>query len=66
MGFPGGASGNEPANGGDVGEGGSIPGSRRSPGNPCQYSFLENPMDRGAWRSAVRKVTAELDMTEVT
>ena len=33
---------------------GSIPGSGRSPGemngNPLQYSCLENPMDRGAWR----------------
>ena len=32
---------------------GSIPGWGRSPGrgngNPLQYSFLENPMDRGAW-----------------
>ena len=32
---------------------GSIPGSRRSPGegnvNPLQYSCLESPMDRGAW-----------------
>ena len=31
---------------------GSIPGSGRSPGegngNPVQYSFLENPIDRGA------------------
>ena len=31
----------------------SIPGSGRSPGegngNPLQYSFLENSMDRGAW-----------------
>ena len=31
-----------------------IPGSRRCPGgrhgNPLQYSCLENPMDRGAWR----------------
>ena len=34
---------------------GSIPGSGRSPeernGNPLQYSCLENPMDRGAWRA---------------
>ena len=34
---------------------GSIPESRRSPregsGNPLQYSCLENPMDRGAWRA---------------
>ena len=32
---------------------GLIPGSGRSPGegngNPLQYSYLENPMDRGAW-----------------
>ena len=36
---------------------GSVPGSRRSPGegngNPLQYSFLENPMDRGAWQATV-------------
>ena len=35
----------------------SIPGSGRSPGvgsgNPLQYSFLENSMDRGAWRATV-------------
>ena len=32
----------------------SIPGSGRSPGegngNPLQDSYLENPMDRGAWQ----------------
>ena len=37
----------------NTGDLGSIPGSRRSPGegngNPLQYSCLENPMDRGAW-----------------
>ena len=36
---------------------GSIPGLGRSPGgeqgNPLQYSCLENPMDRGAWRTTV-------------
>ena len=35
----------------------SIPGLGRSPGgghgNPLQYSFPENPMDRGAWQAAV-------------
>ena len=40
---------------------GSIPGLQRSPGgghgNPLQYSCLENPVDRGAWRAAVRRVT---------
>ena len=47
---------NLPANVGDVGDvrdTGLIPGLRRSPGgrhgNPLQYSYLENPMDRGAW-----------------
>ena len=32
-------------------------------GNPLQYSCLENPMDRGAWRAIVHSVT-ELGMTE--
>ena len=45
----------------DAGESGCIPGSRRSPGgghgNPLQYSCLENPMDRGAWRAVVHRVT---------
>ena len=31
--------------------------------NPLQYSCLENPMDRGAWRATVYGV-AELDETE--
>ena len=26
-------------------------------GNPLQYSGLENPMDRGAWRAMVHRVT---------
>ena len=38
-----------------------IPELGRSPGegngNPLQYSCLENPMDRGAWRAAVHGVT---------
>ena len=38
-----------------AGDLGSIPGLGRSPGegngNPLQYSCLENPMDRGAWRA---------------
>ena len=46
-----------PANAGDVGDAGSIPGSGRSPGgehgNPVQYSCLENPMDKRTWRATV-------------
>ena len=52
---------NLPANSEDKTEVGLIPGSRRSPGvgngNPLQYSFLENPMDRGTWQSTVQDIT---------
>ena len=44
----------------DPGDVGSIPGPGRSPegnGNPSQYSWLENPMDRGAWWATVHGVT---------
>ena len=62
-GFSGGASGKEPAcqcrrqkrRGFDP------LGSEKSPGgghgNPLQYFFLENPMDRGAWWATVHRVT---------
>ena len=53
LGFPGGSDGKESTC--NVGDPGSIPGSGRSPGgghgNPLQYSCLESPMDRGAWRA---------------
>ena len=43
-----------------AGEAVSIPGSGRSPGegngNPLQYSWLENPMDRGAWQTTDHEV----------
>ena len=51
-----------------AGDLGPIPGSRRSPGegngNPLQYSCLENPMDRGAWRATVHGGHTESDTTE--
>ena len=44
---------NTTANTGDTGDLGFIPESGRSSGgehgNALQYSFLENPMDKGAW-----------------
>ena len=40
---------------------GLILGTGRSPGegngNPLQYSYLGNPMERGAWRATVHGVT---------
>ena len=58
---------NPPANVRDAKDVGSILGSGRSPGggngNPLQYSYLENPMDRGAWWTTVHGV-AELNTTE--
>ena len=48
---------NLPANAGDRGVTGSIPGSGRSlgvgNGNPLNYSCLENSMDRGVWQAIV-------------
>ena len=48
---------NPPANAGDVGDPGSVPGLGRFPGggngNPLQYACLENSMDRGVWRTTV-------------
>ena len=66
IGFPGGSVvKNPPANAGDAA---FIPGLGRSPGegngNPLQYSYLGNPMDRGDWRAAARGVAKESDTTE--
>ena len=57
--FPGGSDDKAPTC--NVGDLGLIPGLGRSPGegngNPLQYSCLEDPMDREAWRAAVHGVT---------
>ena len=67
--FPGGANGKESScqsrRHKDVG---SIPGLGTFPGgghdNPLQYSCLENPMDRGAWRATIHRVAKSQDMIE--
>ena len=60
---------NPPANAGDLKDAGSIPESGRSPGeghgNPLQYSFLENPMERGTWQATIHGVV-QSDTTEAT
>ena len=54
---------NLPANAGDTGDTGSVPGLGICPGvghsNPLQYSCLENPMDRGALQATVHGVTSQ-------
>ena len=59
--FPGGSAvKNLPAKAGATGDMGSVPGPGRSPGegngNPLQYSCLDNPMNRGAFRATVHGV----------
>ena len=53
--FPGGSDSKASAY--NAGHPGSIPGSGRSPGerngNPLQYPYLGNPMDRGDWSATV-------------
>ena len=40
---------------------GTIPWRRKW--QPLQYSYLGNPMDKGAWYTTVHGVAEELDMT---
>ena len=58
FGFPGGSDGKESTC--NVGDPGSMTRLGRSPGgeddNPLQYSCLDKPMDRGAWRTTVHGV----------
>jgi len=58
-GFLGGSDGKQSAR--NAGDPGSIPGLGKSPGEgngyALQYSYLENPLDRGAWRATVHGVT---------
>ena len=51
---------NPPADAGDIRDPSSIPGLGRSlgegHGDPFQYSCLENPMNKGAWRATAHRV----------
>ena len=51
---------NSPAIEGEMKDAGLIPRLERFPGkghgNPFQYSYLENPIDRGAWQVTVHRV----------
>ena len=53
----------------NAGDSGWIPGLRRSPGgghgDPRQYSWPENSMDRGAWRAVVHKVAKATEHTHM-
>ena len=59
QGFPGGSNDKEASC--SAGDPGLIPESGRFPGDgngyPVQYSGLENPINRGAWRATVHEVT---------
>ena len=56
---PGGSGGKESSC--SAGDPGSIPVSGRytgeGNGNPLQYSYLENSMDRGAWQATAHGIT---------
>ena len=58
--LPGGTTGKEPANAGDISDMAPTPGSGRSPegehGNPLQYYCSQNTMDSGAWPATVHRV----------
>ena len=59
---------NSPANAGGAGDAGSIPVVGRflrgGHGNPLQYAFLVNPMDRGAcWATAHRVLKIQMHIS---
>ena len=61
---------NLPANAGDLKDECLIPGLGRSPGgghgNLLQYSFLESPMGRGAWRDTFQRVVKRHDWSDLS
>ena len=65
-GFPRGLDGKASAY--NTGDPGSIPGlgrfSGEGNGNPLQYSYLGNPLYRGAWWATIHGIAKESDMSE--
>ena len=65
-GFPGGSNSKESAY--NVGNLGSIPGLGKSSGegngNTLQYSCLEYPMDRGAWKTTVHGLQSQTQLSD--
>ena len=61
---------NLPASAGDIKDVGSIPESGRSPeegnGNPLQYSWLENCMDRRAWWATAHRVASRTRLKQLS
>ena len=61
---------NPPAKAEDTRDKGLIPGlgisSRGGHGNPLQFSYVENPVDRGAWRATVHRNHKDSDMNQAT
>ena len=59
---------NAPANAADAADAGLISELGRSTGegkgNPLQYSYLENPMDRGAWWATVHRAAKSQTLTD--
>ena len=67
--FPGGTvEKNLSASAGDAREVDPIPGLggtlEEGNGSPLQYSSLDNPQDKGAWRATVHRVAKDSDTTE--
>ena len=65
-GFAGGSDDKESAC--NTGDTGLMPGLGRSPregnGNPLQYFFLENPVDRGAWQATICGVAESTQLSD--
>ena len=59
---------NLPANEGDAGDAGLIPGLGRASGgencNPLQYYQVGNTMDRGAWQATIHIAKSQIQFSD--